>query len=206
MPRPKRLLVDGHAYHVLNRGNDRRVIFKKTEDYEAFFAILREAQQRLAVPTIGVCLMPNHWHLVLWPTPAASLSAYMHWVMNAHVHRYHQHYHLRGLGHLYQDRYKSFPIQDDHHMYTVLRYVEANPLRAGLVTEAQAWQWSSLSLRARGVEDGILTNSLVPLPENWTSLVNEAIPESLLGRIQGSARRQTPFGEDEWVKRLEDAA
>lgn len=203
MPRTRRLLLDGHAYHVLNRGNDRRVIFKKSGDYKAFLNILAEAQRHVQLPIVGVCVMPTHWHIVVWLQQATALSAYMHWMMNAHVHRYHLHYGLRGLGHLYQGRYKSFPIQNEQHMYTVLRYVEANPLRAGLVSQAEAWRWSSLSLRNQPEGDRILASSLLQVPHDWHDVVNAAIPKPVLQKLQGSASRETPFGDEDWVAQFE---
>ena len=78
---------------------------------------------------LGFCLMPNHWHVVLWPFEDGDLSRYIGWVTNTHVKRYREHYHDRGAGHLYQGRFKELPVQDDYHLLTVLRYVEANPLR-----------------------------------------------------------------------------
>jgi putative transposase len=204
MPRTPRLLLDGYAYHVLNRGNDRRVIFKKSEDYQAFFRILAEAQQHVAMPIAALCVMPNHWHLVLWPQHACAIPAYMHWMTNAHVHRYNQHYKRRGQGHLYQDRYKCFPIQDTRHLYTVLRYVEANPLRGGLVERVEEWQWSSMWLRNQpdGEGEGIMGSPCLELPPNWCDIVNDALPEPLLEALQHSARREVPFGDDAWVTKI----
>lgn len=202
MPRNRRLLLDGHAYHVLNRGNDRRVIFKKDDDYRAFLNILAEAQQQFPMPVVGVCVMPTHWHMLIWPKQAAAISAYMHWVMNAHVHRYHRHYGLRGLGHLYQDRYKSFPIQDERHLYTVLRYIEANPLRATLVEQAEAWRWSSLTLRPRPESDGIFGETVLSVPAGWNEVVNASIPQPILEKLRHSASRQVPYGDDDWAAQV----
>jgi putative transposase len=90
--------------------------------------------------------MPNHFHLVLWPEHHGDLSRWMHRVQNAHVRRYHAHYH--SSGHVWQGRFKAFPVQDDDHLYTVLRYVERNPLRANQVRRAEDWPWFSLSTRS----------------------------------------------------------
>jgi putative transposase len=203
MPRGRRFLVDGHAYHVLNRGNRKQVIFHKPGDYRAFLKILLEANARFAMPICGLCVMNNHFHLVLWPDCARSISAYMHWVLNAHVHRYHLHYGIRGTGHLYQDRYKAFPIQDERHLYTVMRYVEANPLRAGLLTNAEHWQWSSLSLRRKPEWQEILRHDdKVVLPEDWLAVVNEGAPTEELKAIRNCAQKGEPFGDPEWIAKL----
>jgi putative transposase len=88
--------------------------------------------------------MPNHFHLALWPQADGDLSDYMMWLLTAHVRRYHKHYH--SSGHVYQGRFRSFPVQEDDHLPTLLRYIERNPLRAGLVERAQEWRWSSAAL------------------------------------------------------------
>ena len=203
MPRHRRLLLNGCAHHLLNRGNRKQTIFHKPADYSAFLSILIEANGRFQMPICALCVMRNHWHLVVWPDEAASISAYMHWVMNAHVHRYHRHYKLTGLGHLYQDRYKAFPIQDDRHMYTVMRYVEANPIRANLIDRAERWEWSSLRLRAQPEWKGILANgNRIQLPENWTTFVNEGLPSDDLKALRTCARKGEPFGEAEWIEQV----
>ena len=98
------------------------------------------------------CLMPNHWHLVLWPREDGQLSRFMLRLCTAHVRRHFAHYQTSCGGHLYQGRFKSFPVQDDFHFLTVCRYVEANALRANLVGRAQDWRWGSLWAWERGLE------------------------------------------------------
>jgi putative transposase len=93
---------------------------------------------------LSYCLMPNHWHLVLWPRADGELSDFGHWLTLTHTQRWHAHYHNVGTGHLYQGRFKSFPVARDEHFLQLCRYVERNPLRAGLVRRAEAWQWGSL--------------------------------------------------------------
>jgi len=141
MPRNPRASQGGYCYHALNRGNARSTIFYKDGDFTAFLRLLRQAGERTPVPLLAYCLMPNHFHLALWPQKDGDLSVYMDWLLTAHVRRYHQHYH--SSGHVYQGRFRSFPIQEDDHLLTVLRYVERNPVRAGLVKRAQDWPWSS---------------------------------------------------------------
>src|SRR5260221_11811046 len=141
MPRQRRQAPGGMIYHCLNRGNGRQRLFHKPADYEAFITILGQAMDRTPVDLLSYCLMPNHWHLVLRPAGDADLASFMRWVGVTHVRRHHAHYHTRGGGHLYQGRFKSFPAQDDRHLLTVLRYVEANALRARLVDRAEDWRW-----------------------------------------------------------------
>jgi len=117
MPRAARASVGGVCYHVLNRGNGRRRVFYKDGDYQAFLKALAHACVEIAMPVLGYCLMPNHFHLVLRPTNNGDLSTWMHWLQNTHVRRYHEHYH--GSGHIWQGRFKSFPIEDNEYLLTV---------------------------------------------------------------------------------------
>jgi putative transposase len=121
MPRRPRADEAGGLYHALNRGN---------------------AGQTISL--FSFQLMPNHWHLVLRPNRNGAMSDFLRWVTATHTMRYHAHYHNSGQGHVYQGRFKSFPIQDDEHFLKVCRYVERNALRAGLTNRAEAWRWSSL--------------------------------------------------------------
>jgi putative transposase len=144
MPRIRRCQPGGYVFHVLNRGNGRMTLFEKPEDYAACERILGEAMQHVPMRILAYCLMPNHWHLVVRPRHDGELGRFMHRVTTTHVRRWHQHRHTSGQGHLYQGTYKSFPVQRDDHLLMVLRYVEGNALRAGLVQRAEAWQWCSL--------------------------------------------------------------
>ena len=144
MPRPPRADEAGGLYHALNRGNLRAEIFHKDEDFSAFERILHDGLQLHQVQLFSYQLMPNHYHLVLRPLVDGEMGRFMGWVGGTHTMRYHAHYHTSGLGHVYQQRYKSFPIQDDEHFFAVCRYVERNALRAGLVSSAEDWRWGSL--------------------------------------------------------------
>jgi putative transposase len=200
MPRIGRIAPGGLVYHVLNRGNGRRRLFYKDADYAAFLKLLGEAIDRVPTRVLGYCLMPNHWHLVLWPREDGELSLFMRWLSNTHVRRYHQHYHTYGQGHVYQGRFKSFPVQDDRHLLTVLRYVEANPLRAKLVTRAEAWEWSSLSRRQSPSKKwNLLTDGPLDRPRNWPKLVNEVLRRADLETVRTSAARGRPYGDDQWA-------
>ncbi len=118
MPRIARGLVDGFIYHVINRGNGQQVVFRKTEDYKAFVSVMRKAKQRIPVKVYSYCLMPNHFHMVLCPTKAEELSRWMQWLMTSHVRRYHHYYGTSG--HIWQGRFKSFIVEGDGHLLTLL--------------------------------------------------------------------------------------
>lgn len=199
MPRTARAAQGGFIYHVLNRGNDRKRIFHEDADYAAFTKLLVSGRERAGISVLAYCLMPNHWHLVARPAGDRDLARYMGWVSNTHVKRYHQYHHTTGGGHLYQGRYKSFPVQQDDHLLMVLRYVEANPLRAGLVRRAQDWRWSSLGVSASCEGLGLVDGWPVDRPQNWLELVNEAVGDTDLESLRTSVSRGRPYGDEQWV-------
>lgn len=176
MSRRSRNTAPGLVHHVVNRCNRRKILFHKREDYLAFYSVLEEAVARFRMRLLAFCVMRNHWHLVLWPDENVSISAFMHWLTSTHVRRYHAHYGLTGTGHLYQDRYRNEVCRDERGVLAVIRYVEGNPLAAGLVRQAQRWEWSSLRLRIEGDEGGLLSAAPIELPSNWATFVNENTP------------------------------
>jgi putative transposase len=148
-----RFATGGLAYHVLNRRIGRLALFDKPADYHAFEKILREAHDWMGLRIAAYCLMPNHWHLLLWPRQDGELSEAMRWITVTHTQRWHAHRHTAGTGPVYQGRFKSFPVQTDEHFLTVARYVERNALRANLVQRAEEWRGRVyFSLCTRGGE------------------------------------------------------
>ena len=200
MPRTARASVGGMCYHVLNRGNGRAKVFHKDADFAAFIKLMAEANERLPLRILGYVLMPNHFHLVLWPRGDGDLSRWMQWLLTSHVRRYHRHY--QGSGHVWQGRFKAFPIERDEHLLTVLRYAERNPLRAKLVRRAEAWPWSSLSWRPTGEFPQLLSDWPVPRPRNWVAMVNAAQTEAELTALRHSIARGAPFGNQRWMQRV----
>lgn len=197
MPRTARAAIGGIVYHVLNRGNGRMGVFRKPGDYHAFVQLLLEGKAKAKVELFGFCLMPNHWHLVLRPKADADLAAYLSWVSNTHVKRYRAHY-RRTSGHLYQGRYKSFPVNEDAYFLTLLRYVEANPLRAKLVGRAEKWPWSSLGCPGK-LSSKLLDTWPLDRPRNWAALVNQPLRESEQERVVSSLERCRPLGGPTWT-------
>ena len=199
MPRPHRRIEDGTIYHVTNRGNGRRALFGKDQDFIAFGTLLGEAFARFPVDLLAYCLMGNHWHLLLRPRTGKALSRLMAWLTVTHARRHHQHYPNPGSGHLYQGRFKSFPVQSDEHFLIVARYIHANPVRAGLVRRAQDWRWSDVT--GRRPIDVAQPAWPVERPRNWLQRVNEPLSEAEVDRLQISLARGTPFGTAAWTKR-----
>lgn len=196
MPRTSRASRGGFVYHVLNRGNGRSDVFHKDDDFAAFVNLMREAHEKVPMRLTGFCLMKNHFHLLLWPHKDGDLSRWMQWLMTSHVRRYHRHY--NSSGHVWQGRFKAFPVQSDEHYLAVLRYVERNPLRANIVERSQDWEWSSLKPTVRSCPEGLLSDGPLVKPSQWTRLVNGVQTEAELKSLRESVARGTPFGDPDW--------
>ena len=198
MPRTARASVGGMCYHVINRGNARQEVFRKNGDYKAFIDLFDRACERIAMRLLGYCVMPNHFHLLLRSYSDGDLGKWMQWLLTAHVRRYHQHYGTSG--HVWQGRFKAFPIEQDDHLLTVLRYIERNPLRARLVEHAEDWRWSSLS-RFKMNQDGSVLHPLpVTRPADWTEWVNQPQTQAELEGLRHSVNRGTLYGSADWVQ------
>ena len=203
MPRAKRQSPGGIVYHVMNRAIARQTIFRGFADYQTFEKILAEGLLKIPMRLTGYCLMSNHWHLLLWPYNDGDLSVFMHWITMTHTQRWHAAHNTIGTGHLYQGRFKSFPIQNEYYYLTALRYIESNPFRAGLVKRSSDWIWSSLTTRGRTGKDNIaISDGPVELPDNWTGLVDILPWENNLEKIERCIRRGTPLGQDNWIQQI----
>ncbi len=202
MARKMRIAPGGLAYHVMNRCGEQNKLFEDAGDYEAFEKVLAQALERQKTMRLcAYCLMPNHFHLVLWPQLDGELSKFMQWVTMTHAQRWHAHRNNVGRGHLYQGRFKAFAVQEDAHFLSVCRYVERNALRANLVQRAEQWSFHSLWVRAN--KDGALKSALaawpVQMPRDWIGRVNEAQNEDELSALRCAGDRGRPYGRDDWA-------
>jgi REP-associated tyrosine transposase len=204
MARPLRTAPGGYIYHVLNRANARRRIFDNGADYAAFERVLAEVQDRIPMRILAWCLMPNHWHLVLWPLHDGDLSNYMRLVTLMHTQRWHAYRATAGSGHLYQGRFKSFVVQNDTHFLSVCRYVEGNASRAKLAERAEYWRWCSLWRvhRQEAVKRPRVDPWPVQRPDNWAASVNRATTEQEIEAVRRCARRGTPYGHAAWAQTM----
>jgi putative transposase len=198
MPRRHRFSTGGYVFHVLNRSVGRRTIFETDGDYHAFLEVLDKARQQVPMRVLCYCVLPNHWHLVLWPRGDEDLSNYMHWLTVTHTQRWHAFHQTGGTGPLYQGRFKSFPVEQDDHFYALCRYVERNALRANLTTRAEHWRWCSLWQYAHNSWPVPLDPWPLPRPPTWIDYVNGVETEAELAAIQTSVRRGSPFGSTTW--------
>jgi len=178
-------------------------LFRKDADFEAFQRVMIEAYPRHPIRILSYCLLSNHWHFVVWPAEDGQLTGFFRWLAHTHAMRWRVSHRNVGYGHLYQGRFKSFPVQSDEHLLTVLRYVERNPLAAGLVKKAQLWRWSSLWARMNGDDEirALLSPWPVECPPDWSDRVNAPLSAKELERMRVSIERSRPYGEDNWVKR-----
>ncbi len=202
MPRAPRADEAGSLYHVLNRGNLRAEIFHNDEDFAAFEQILGEALAIHDVELLAYQLMPDHFHLVISPRVDGEMSRFMARVGGTHTMRYLARYHTGGMGRVYQQRFRSFPVQDDDHFHLVCRYVERNALRAGLVDRAEDWQWGSLWRWAQKSDQDPKLLSAWPVARlpRWIDRVNAALSEQELDAVRRCAQRGTPLGDVRWVE------
>ncbi len=208
--------MGGICCHVLNRGNARAKVFRDDADYESFIELMGLGCSRVGMRVVSCCLMPNHFHLILWPRRDGDLGRWMQWVMTSHVRRHHRRYGTSG--HVWGGRFKSFPIQRrrvtvpdtqrggievGNPLLVVARYVERNPLRAGLVERAEQWRWSSLRWWGFPGEcpDWADLSSL-ERPGDWLREVNRAETEQQLATVRRSVVRGRPFGTEGWVGRI----
>ena len=205
MPRRARSAPAGLVYHVLNRANGGMKLFHKAGDYAAFEKVLGEVSQLFpGVELFAYCLMPTHFHLVLRPGADGELSNFMRRLTVTHAQRYCAHSHSAGTGHVYQGRFKSFPVREDGYLLTLLRYVERNPLRAKQVDRAERWHWSSLWRSSGGVSVTPLTLAAwpIPRPPDWVDRVNQPQTAAEAAAVSESIARSRPLGDPRWVQRI----
>jgi putative transposase len=208
MPRPLRPIQDGLIYHVINRGNNRQPVFQKAGDFEAFLTALADLKERRPFELYGYCLLTNHFHLLI-RVAETPISRIMQSLLISHTQRYHKHH--RSGGHVWQGRFKSPVVQNDEHLLAVLRYIEANPLRAKIVDKAENYAWSSYRAHGLGEANGLvdlttayqaLASTAAARQRKWAALVHRPIAENTLASIRRSNETGLPFGDPAWVKRL----
>jgi len=192
MPYRRRIVPPNCVLHIVNRGNDKKIIFPEAVDYASFLVLLREAREQFGVRLFAYCLMPNHFHLVVRVDDLDAISAYMHFVQREHACDLRSCDRSRGHGHVFQRRYWSKLVEGDGYLITVMKYVEANPLRAGLVNAAEKWEWSSLWDRVTGERD-LLDAPELWLPDGWPTIVNTPLQRVDLDRIRRPVRRGKPI-------------
>lgn len=204
MGRAPRTDVADYVYHVLNRANARATLFKKKADYELFESVLEEAVERTKMRVLAYTVMPNHWHLVVYPRKDGDLARFVNWLTLTHTQRWHVAHNTIGHGHLYQGRYKSFLCENDGHFIQLVRYVERNPLRANLVPRAEGWRWGSAWRRVNGTpqQKKLLTEWPVSTPRGYATLLNTPQSQAEIDAVRQSITRGNPFGSELWNEEM----
>jgi putative transposase len=185
------------VYHVMNRAAKRTQLFRRNVDYIAIERLLVETKIATHMRVLSYCIMPNHWHLILWPTSGRQLSQFMRRLTGKHAQLWQSIHSITGSGAVYQGRYKAIPVQTGNYFYNVCRYVERNPLRAGLVGRAEEWPWSSCWRREHDESADLLDPWPVACPDDWVATLNAGTDSDEL--VRSAVKKGTPFGEPDWV-------
>jgi putative transposase len=175
MPRTRRRFVPNTVLHLVNRGNERRTLFREERDYDSFLGLAERTLHKSPLRILAYAVMPNHWHFVVWPDGHDDVSQFMHRLTFLHAAFFRSRSGTAGNGHVYQGRFRAFDVAHDVRYLRTLRYVEANPVRAGLVGRAEQWRWTSLAERLS--QPRLIVDGPVGLPplEGWRDLVNEPV-------------------------------
>jgi putative transposase len=195
MPRQARLDRGGLCYHVFNRGNERQQVFTNDLEYAHFIQLLQGAKKHQAMRILAFCLMPNHFHLCLWPHGDGNLGKFMQWLMTTHVSHFRKS--KPGVGHVWQGRFKAFATQTGEHLSRVLRYIERNPVRAKLCDAAENWPWSSAFTPTKLQ----ISEWPIPRPANWIENLRIGESETELSLLRNCLLRSLPHGNEEWIAR-----
>jgi len=201
MGRVSRVDAGGVVYHAWNRANFRAALFKTATHYQDFLTILAESLAIVPIRILAYCLMPNHWHLVLYPRADGDLSRFMQRLTLTHTQRYHARTRTVGYGHVYQGRYKSLPVEMGGHFLTLVRYVERNAQRALLVQKAEDWPWSSVHARLYGSEKERKFLSPWPMaePKDYLPWLKRSQPQEEIENIRYAIKRSRPYGSEPWI-------
>ncbi len=202
MSRTPRIIVPDMAHHVVHRGTRRQPVLFDGQDYRVYAKILAERTAFHGVDIWAYCLMTNHVHFVVVPRRAESLSLAIgeaHQRYAVYVNRK-----MEWTGHLWQDRYASFPM-DEPYLFAASRYVELNPVRAGLVQELGDWLWSSATAHLTGRDDVLVKASpLLNMIGDWSRFLSTAVPEKQLDDLRSCSRSGNPAGSEAFVSAMED--
>ncbi len=201
MPRIARVVVAEVPYHVTQRGNYRQNIFEDDEDRAKYMELFMEYKEKHGLKLYAWCLMDNHVHFVIEPSTEKTLGL----VFNGVNMRYSQYFNRKrgAYGHLWQGRYFSCALDSDH-VYEALRYVELNPLRAGMISKIDGYKWSSAKMRITGKGKFPLDDvSAYVEIENWRAYLKEKAADEVLLSIRNCTKTGRPLGGAKFIKKIE---
>ena len=201
MSRIARVVVPGYPHHITQRGNRRQQTFFSDSDYRAYIRFLAKEKKRAEAEIWGYCLMPNHTHVVVVPKRPDSLAALFKEAHRKYTRRINSR--MRWSGHLWQERFHSFPM-DELHTFNAVRYAELNPVRARICQTAEEWPWSSVHAHMRKEDDLLVrVGPMLERVDDWEAYLGEGIPESALKLIRHHGRTGRPVGSEDFIRTLE---
>ena len=204
MPRLARIVIEGVAHHVVQRGNNRQDVFFVPDDYHAYLGLLKAQCEREGLKILAYCLMTNHVHLVATPEKPESLARAVgrtDFLYTQYVNRLHG-----RSGHLWQNRFHSCAL-DEKHFWLAVRYVEQNPMRAGMLQKAWSYPWSSAAAHAGQRAEDALVNlaewrSMMPAGE-WRKALERLPGKEAVSALRKSTQRGWPIAGDSYLSKME---
>ncbi len=201
MARLARIVIPGVPHHVIQRGNRRQQVFFGADDYSDYIELMAEWCQKSGVEIWAYCLMPNHIHLIAVPVREESFKK---GIPEAHR-RYARMINFRNnwRGHLWQGRFASYPM-DDKYLYYAARYIELNPVRAGIVKRPEDYKWSSAAAHMAGKDDNLVkVRPLLDRIACWSAFLDEASDDAAIVLLKKCERTGRPLGSQEFIEKLE---
>jgi len=201
MPKFPRLVVPGYPHHVTQRGIRRQQTFFDHSDYQTYIELIRELKVKAGVKIWAYCLMPNHVHLIAVPNEKQSLARLFGTAHHRYAKRVNAIHDWRG--HLWQERFYSV-VMDETHTLAAMRYVELNPVRAGLCRRADEWLWSSVHGNLGKIPDEIVDESEVRnIISDWQGFLTEYDESNLIDSLRTQTNTGRPIGDDRFIELLE---
>lgn len=209
MPRGPRLFIPGLSQHVIQRGNNRGAIFRAPFDYQFFLTVLRHAAGHSRVDVHGYVLMTNHFHLIVTSASPTGLPEMMQTIGRTYVRFFNARYERTGA--LWEGRYRASMLHDEKYWMTCLRYVELNPVRAGLVAAPELYRWSSYRTHAVGRPDPLVRPHSLYLAigataadrqQAWRTVCESPIQDGQLARIRHAIHAGKALSESAFSKEL----
>lgn len=202
MPRRRLAGCGGFVFHVMNRSAKQLSLFDEAPDYELFLQVLAEADRSCPMRLLEYCVMPNHWHLLVWPEHDDQLSRYMRWITGVHGQRWRRVRRQPGKGAVYQGRFRWVAVQGGQHYEVARRYIWQNPVRAQLVDRADDWPWSSAN-RSTSLGRPTLAPGPLSLDSRDDPGGDQLLAEEVAHQMRTSLKTGQPFGDPRWSKALE---
>jgi putative transposase len=202
MPRRHLAGSGGFVFHVMNRSAKQLTLFDRPFEYEMFLQVLAEADSACPMRLLEYCVMPNHWHLLVWPERDDQLSRYMRWITGVHAQRWRQARGQPGKGAVYQGRYRWVAVQSGEHYDVARCYIQQNPVRAHLVECQDEWPWSSASCKPVPARPTLASGPRSSDPR-LEHPIDRPLDAKTAQAMRASLRSGQPFGDPQWCLALE---